>query len=117
MVCGRFEMAQMDSKEKSQLALLEERFIEGVGFPHRPGGGFRPDATCWAILALAAAGSTSGIIDKARRLLANAQGEDGRVCVWPSVRTPAGPRRWRSSRGTAHRSSTSLAAKAVRFLL
>ncbi len=76
-------MAQMDSKEKSQLALLEERFIAGVGFPYRPGGAFRPDATCWAILALAAAGSTSGVIDKARRLLANAQGEDGRVCVWP----------------------------------
>ena len=37
----------------------------------------------WAILALEAAGSTSGVIDKARRLLANAQGEDGRVCVSP----------------------------------
>jgi hypothetical protein len=80
---GRFKMAQMDSKEKSLLALLEERFIEGVGFPHRPGGGFRPDATCWAILALRAAGSTSGVIDRARRLLVNAQGADGRVCVWP----------------------------------
>ena len=76
-------MALMDAKEKSLLGLLEGRFIEGVGFPHRPGGGFRPDATCWAILALAAAGSTSGVIDKARRLLVNAQGEDGRVCVWP----------------------------------
>ena len=73
----------MDSKEKSQVALLEGRFVEGVGFPHRPGGGFRPDATSWAILALQAAGSTSGVIDKARRLLVNAQGEDGRVCVWP----------------------------------
>jgi hypothetical protein len=76
-------MAPMDSKEKSQVALLEGRFIEGVGFPHRPGGGFRPDATCWAILALQAAGNTSGVIDRARRLLVNAQGEDGRVCVWP----------------------------------
>jgi hypothetical protein len=76
-------MAQMDSKEKSLPCPLEERFIEGVGFPHRPGGGFRPDATCWAVLALAAAGSTSGLTDKARRLLVNAQGADGRVCVWP----------------------------------
>ena len=74
-------MAQMASNEKSQLALLEGRFTEGVGFPHRPGGGFRPDATAWAILCGQAAGSTSGVIDKARRLLANAQGEDGRVCV------------------------------------
>jgi hypothetical protein len=77
------EMVPIDSNEKFLLALLEGRFIEGVGFPHRPGGGFRPDATCWAILALAAAGSTSGIVDKARRLLVNAQSEDGRVCVWP----------------------------------
>ncbi len=76
-------MALTDSKEKSQVALLEGRFVEGVGFPHRSGGGFRPDATCWAILALEAVGSTSGVIDKARRLLMNAQGEDGRVCVWP----------------------------------
>ncbi len=76
-------MTQTNPKERFQLALLGERFIEGVGFPHRPGGGFRPDATCWAILALQAAGSTSGILDKARRLLVNAQGEDGRVCVWP----------------------------------
>jgi len=73
----------MNSKEKSQVALLEGRFVEGVGFGHRPGGGFRPDATCWAILALQAAGSARGVIDKARRLLVNAQGEDGRVCVWP----------------------------------
>ena len=76
-------MAPMDTNEKSQLGLLEGRFAEGVGFPHRPGGGFRPDATAWAILALEAAGSTSGVIDKARRLLANAQGQDGRVCVSP----------------------------------
>jgi len=76
-------MVLMDKNEKSQLGLLEGRFAEGIGFPHRPGGGFRPDATAWAILALEAAGSTSGTIDKARRLLANAQGEDGRVRVSP----------------------------------
>jgi hypothetical protein len=76
-------MALIDSNEKSLLCLLEDRFIEGVGFPHKPGGAFRPDATCWAILALAAAGRTSGIIDQARRFLAKTQGEDGRVCVWP----------------------------------
>jgi hypothetical protein len=77
------EMALMDSTAKSQLAVLEGRFVEGVGFPSRPGGGFRPDATSWAVLALEAAGSTTGVAEKARRLLASAQGEDGRVCVWP----------------------------------
>ncbi len=71
------------SSEKSQLVLLEDRFVEAAGFPYRPGGGFRPDATCWAILALEAAGSTSGIIDKARRLLVKAQNADGRVCLAP----------------------------------
>ncbi len=76
-------MVLTDSKEKAQLALLEGRFVEGVGFPHRPGGSFRPDATCWAILALEAAGSTSSSIDKARRLLVKAQSEDGRVCLAP----------------------------------
>ena len=76
-------MALMDANEKSQLGLLEGRFVEGAGFPNRPGGGFRPDATSWAILATEAAGSTSGIVGKARRLLANVQGEDGRVCVSP----------------------------------
>ena len=76
-------MAQTDSKAKSQLSLLEGRFVEGAGFPNRPGGGFRPDATCWAILALKAAGSTCGIAEKARRLLVSAQREDGRICVWP----------------------------------
>ena len=48
-------MALMDAKEKSQLGLLEGRFVEGAGFPNRPGGGFRPDATSWAILAMEAA--------------------------------------------------------------
>ena len=76
-------MAPTDSKEQSQLVSLEKRFVEGVGFPYRPGGGFRPDATCWAILALEAAGSTSGVVAKARRLLASIQGPDGRVCVSP----------------------------------
>jgi len=76
-------MILTDSIEKSQLGLLEGRFVEGMGFPDRPGGGFRPDATSWAILAMEAAGSTSGVVGKVRRLLVNAQSEDGRVCIWP----------------------------------
>ncbi len=76
-------MTLTDSNEKSALRFLEQRFVEGVGFPYRPGGGFRPDATCWATLALKAAGDSGGLVDKARRRLVNAQGEDGRVCVSP----------------------------------
>jgi hypothetical protein len=110
-------MALMDPNEKLRLGLLEGRFVEGVGFPNRPGGGFRPDATCWAILAMAAAGSTSGIIGKARRLLANAQAEDGRVCVspqhpdacWP---TPLAALAWHGAPEYDEPRS-----KAIRFLL
>jgi hypothetical protein len=76
-------MTSTNTNEKSQLCLLEERFVEGVGFSNRPGAAFRPDATSWAILALEAAGSTSGIAGKARRRLVKVQDADGRVCVWP----------------------------------
>ena len=108
-------MAPMDAKEKSQLGLLEGRFAEGVGFPHRPGGGFRPDATAWAILALEAAGSTSGAIDKARRLLANAQGEDGRVCVSPQHPDACWPTPLAALRGMGRRRTTSLAPRPFAF--
>jgi hypothetical protein len=110
-------MALTGSNEKSWLGHLEGRFVEGVGFPYRPGGAFRPDATCWAILALGAAGSTSGVIEKARRLLANTQSEDGRVCVspqhpdayWP---TPLAALAWHGApQYSEHRD------RAIRFLL
>ncbi|MCU0914675.1 MAG: terpene cyclase/mutase family protein [Planctomycetes bacterium] len=76
-------MALTESNEKPPLALLEGRFVEGAGFPHRMGASARPDATSWAILALEAAGSASGVAEKAQRLLVKAQGDDGRVCVRP----------------------------------
>ncbi len=77
------EMALTTPNEKSSLHLLEERFVAGVGFPSRPGGGIRPDATCWAILALEAAGGNADLVEQARRLLARTQAEDGRVCLSP----------------------------------
>src|SRR4030042_492048 len=86
-------MLLTDPNETSRLRLLEERYVEGVGFTNRPGGKSRPDAACWAGLALRAAGSDSDVIEKARRLLAGAQSEDGRVPVsqqhpdacWPTA--------------------------------
>jgi hypothetical protein len=77
------DMALTAPNEKSSLHRVEERFAAGVGFPHRPGGGFRPDVTCWAILALEAAGGSADLVEQARRLLAQAQAEDGRVCLSP----------------------------------
>jgi hypothetical protein len=110
-------MTLTDAKVKPPLGLLEGRFVEGMGFPNRPGGGFRPDATCWAILALTAAGGSSEVITKSRRLLANAQGADGRVCVspqhpdacWP---TPLAVLAWQGAP-----ESDEPCRKAIRFLL
>jgi hypothetical protein len=76
-------MLLTDPTDPFQLKLLEDRFIEGAGFCNRPDGSARPDATCWAILALQAAGRNSDVIPKARRSLAHAQGRDGRICVSP----------------------------------
>lgn len=76
-------MLLIDPNEKSQLRLLEERYVEGIGFAYRPGGPSRPDATCWAILALRAAGGAAALTEEARQALVNAQREDGRVCISP----------------------------------
>jgi hypothetical protein len=76
-------MLLTDPSEKSGLRVLEERYIEGVGFANRPGGNCRPDAACWAILALQAAGSESAVVEKARYSLVEAQRQDGRVCISP----------------------------------
>jgi len=73
----------MDANDQQQLDLLEGRFVEGMGFSNRSVGLFRPDATCWAILALETVDSGCDIIDKARRLLVAVQAPDGRVCVAP----------------------------------
>ncbi len=76
-------MLLVDPNAESQLKLLTERFVEDAGFANRPGEKARPDATCWAILALRAAGRNSDVIPKARRWLAASQERDGRVCVAP----------------------------------
>ncbi len=74
-------MLLTDPNDKSQLKALEERYADGVGVANRPGGNPRPDAACWAILALQAAGGDNGVIEKARQQLAAVQGEDGRITV------------------------------------
>jgi hypothetical protein len=76
-------MLLTDPTDKSQLKLLEDRYLDGAGFVYRPGGKARPDATCWAILALQAAGGNSDVISKARKSLFAFQATDGRVCVSP----------------------------------
>jgi len=69
--------------DKLQLKALEDRYVEGVGVVHLPGGNPRPDAACWLVLGLQAAGGDECVIENARRLLAAAQTQDGRVPVTP----------------------------------
>jgi len=73
-----------DPRAQAAVGLIEERYVEGVGFANRPGGTYRPDAACWAVMALRAAGLESDAIDKARRSLAEGQGDDGRVSISPA---------------------------------
>ena len=74
----------LDPDDKSHLKTLEERYVAGVGVVNRPGGNFRPDAACWMILALRAAGGDDRVIENARQLLVSAQTQDGRVPVTPN---------------------------------
>ena len=96
---------------------LKERHVDSVGFANKPGGGYRPDAACWAIMALRAALGEDQLIAKARKQLAMVQTKDGRVCVSPEHRdtywpTPLAILAWHGSVDYEKEQS-----KAVKFLL
>lgn len=66
---------------------LRSRALEGGGFAMFPGGEYRPDATAWAVLSLAATRSGArdhDVIESARSRLAGSQLKDGRVSISPS---------------------------------
>lgn len=99
---------------------LRSRALEDGGFAMFSGGGYRPDATAWAVLSLAATGSggrTRDLIDPGRTRLAASQSEDGRVSISPSDTesfwpTPLAILAWQGSEKHAeHRS------RAMEFLL
>ena len=73
----------LDHSIRKYLETVEGRYVDGVGFANRPGGKGRPDASCWAILALEAAGTRSDVVGRARQALAKAQCSDGRICISP----------------------------------
>jgi hypothetical protein len=62
---------------------LKERALDGGGFAANPRGDYRPEATCWAILALLGDPANHGLIERARARLAAGQLSDGRVCISP----------------------------------
>jgi hypothetical protein len=96
--------------------ILKSRGVEG-GFANRPHGKPRTDATCWAILALEAAGDGTEAIEAARESLVAVQGPDGRVSIsaqnpdacWP---TPLAALAWHGSSACAEP-----CARALRFLI
>jgi hypothetical protein len=62
---------------------LKEREMDRGGFALKLGGDYRPDATCWAILALLDDPGSQPLIKRARDRLAKGQLPDGRVCLSP----------------------------------
>ena len=63
------------------ISQLKERELDSGGFPLKLNGDFHPEATCWAILALAGDPVNHDVIMRARSRLATVQLPDGRVCL------------------------------------
>lgn len=66
---------------------IRSRGVASGGFSMVPGGAYRPDATAWAVMALAAArfdDQDDGFIESSRSRLAADQQKDGRVRISPS---------------------------------
>ncbi len=62
---------------------LDERVLINGGFAARIGGGYRVDATAWAIIAHVAAGSKADFFEHARARLMADQLRDGRISLSP----------------------------------
>ena len=70
------------------LEAIRRHGLESGGFAMLPGGGYRPDPTAWAVLALTAGrsdGRDDGFIESSRDRLATDQQKDGRVSISPST--------------------------------
>ncbi len=60
---------------------LKERALASGGFASKPRDDYRPDATCWAILALRDDPASQDLVMRGRARLAADQLPDGKVCV------------------------------------
>lgn len=96
---------------------IERRILSEGGLESHKGGGYRPDATAWAVIALKACRKNRDIIRQAQARLASEQLDDGRVCIslkhpdafWP---TSLAILAWKGSAGNIDSQS-----RAVNFLL
>jgi hypothetical protein len=96
---------------------IKTRELPEGGFPSKPEGLYRPDATAWAALALDAAGDGKTAVNKARSRLAADQMEDGRVCLsrnHPQTFWPTAPAVLAWHHSPAHQESQ---RKGIEFLL
>ena len=72
------------------VAEIERRILPEGGLANHIGGGYRPDATAWAVLAFKALGRDGDIIQRAQARLATEQLDDGRVCISKNTLTHSG---------------------------
>lgn len=72
-----------DTKSDRILDDIWTRSLSEGGFAAHPGGGYRPDATSWAILALRMYGIDSQRLHAAMRRLGESQMKDGRLALSP----------------------------------
>ena len=101
----------------SVMAEIERRILPERGLADHIGGGYRPDATAWAVLAFKACRKDAEIVQQLQARLAAEQLDDGRVCIslkhpdafWP---TSLAILAWHGS--TEH---TDIQSRAVNFLL
>jgi hypothetical protein len=107
----------MDPFVNSCVEELKKRSLTDGGFASSVKGGYRPDSTAWAVIALSAAGIDDQMIHLARSRLVSDQQKDGRIPVSPSHPEAFWPTSvvilaWQGS--PVHREPQSLA---VKFLL
>ena len=67
----------------SVMAEIERRMLPEGGLSDHIGGGYRPDATAWAVIAFKAYGKDVEIVRQLQTRLAAEQLDDGRVCISP----------------------------------
>jgi len=67
----------------SVISEIERRILPEGGLENHKGGGYRPDATAWAVIAFKTWRKDTKIIQQLQARLASEQLDDGRVCLLP----------------------------------
>ena len=65
----------------SMVAEIKRRMLPEGGIADHTEGGYRPDATAWAVLAFKGCRRDAKVVQKLQTCLAAGQLDDGRVCI------------------------------------